>query len=217
MGVAEFESDVRFDHQRLFIAAIVGRTDHGNLHSGVLYIGANDERLALHLGWQDQLSQRWDFRFVWATPDAEPELLSLAAGYCRLIWASYQQTRSFPYALEDRGASFDENGRLVLADGAHGLTCATIVLAIFNRAGIELVDRETWPVRKDLDLKFLEMVAEFAEPEHLKLLRAEVEAGARRVHPDEVVASCACALPATFDNTRAAADALLVKLDAPAP
>jgi len=213
MGVAQFEEEAPFDHRVVPLAAVLTRTPHGNLHAGLLYRGENGERCALHLGWQDKLYDRWDFQVLWAAPDAEPELLALAAGHCRLVWAEYQKTRSFPYAFEDRGASFDAEGRLVLSDGAHGMTCATIIVGIFHRAGIVLVQRDTWPIRKELDLKFLESVRNFTPPQHFELLRGEVEAGVQRLHPDEAVAACACELPAAFPAVRSESDALVTRLD----
>lgn len=195
MGVAQFEEEVPFDHRAVPLAAVLTRTRHGNLHAGLLYRGVDGDRCALHLGWQDMLSNDWEWEVLWAAPDTEPELLALAAGHCRLVWDEYEKARTFPYAFEDRGASFDEKGRLVLTGGAHGLTCATIIVAILDRAGIVLVQRETWPIRKELDLKFLETVRKFTQPDHYELLREEVEAGVHRLHPDEAVAACACALP----------------------
>ena len=214
MGVAEFETDVPFDPGKVPIAAVLARTPHGNLHAGLLYRGAEGGRHALHLGWQDNLQETWPLAVLWVTPDDEPELLNLAASYCRLVWATFVETRKFPYALMDEGVSLDEKGGIVLSDGAHGLTCATIIIAIFARAGIELVVRDTWPIRKDLDHKFLELAARFTASWHLELLKSEVEAGVKRVHPDEVVAACTCVLPAEFTQARSAADALVAKLDA---
>ena len=107
-----------------------------------------------------------------------------------------------------------EGGRLVPGANAHGLTCATIILAVFRAAGIKLVRREPWPVRKDLDPRFLANVQHFAEPDHFKLLQEEVEVGVQRVHPAEAVAACACPLPAEFDVVRSEADALVEQLDA---
>jgi hypothetical protein len=80
-----------------------------------------------------------------------------------------------------------------------------------------LVDRETWPIRRDLDEEFLRLVEPFAQPEHFALLRSEVERGVRRVHPDEVVGACACENPAAFAEVRRVADDVVAKLDGHEP
>ena len=191
---------------------MVCRTEHGNLHAGILYRtdqGAN----VLNLGFQDRLGVDWEWPRLWSAPDCEPELLFYAATMCRRIWELFVEERKFPYGIRFGGSSFDETGHLVLAQGANGLTCATLVLAVFRSANIDLVDESSWPVRKVDDQAFLDRLRPFAEKGHMKLLAAEVEAGVKRIWPDEVVGACACALPARFEPARAAADALLVKLE----
>lgn len=97
--------------------------------------------------------------------------------------------------------------------GARGLTCSTLILAVFRRFRIELVNESDWPVREALDRTYLTFVERFAEPNHLQILRSEVDAGCVRIQPDEVVGACACDLPAQFEPTRAAADELVGRLD----
>lgn len=212
LGEASLDSERAFLDQSLEAAAVVCRTEYGNLHAGILYRtdqGAN----VLNLGFQDRLYVDWGWPRLWSAPDCEPELLFHAAATCRRIWELFVKEKKFPYGIGFGGSSFDETGRLVLAAGAKGLTCATLVLAVFKSANIDLVDGPSWPVRKVDDLAFLDLLRPFAEKEHMELLAAEVEAGVKRIWPDEVVGACACALPAKFEPARSAADALLVKLD----
>ena len=72
MGVAQFEDEVPFDHRVVPLASVLTRTRHGNLHAGLLYRGVDGDRCVLHLGWQDALSNDWEWEVLWASPDTEP-------------------------------------------------------------------------------------------------------------------------------------------------
>ncbi|WP_428265090.1 hypothetical protein [Haliangium sp.] len=212
MGEAVFDDQVRFLDQPLRAAAVLCRTEHGNLHAGLLYHNGTADAV-VHLGWQDTLDRSWPWARLWATPDVEPEQLMSVAGFCRRIWRSYERTRRFPYGIRFAGSTFDERGRLRLGPGARGLTCATFVLAVFRAVGVDLVDESDWPVREEDDRAFLATLARFATEEHFALLQGEVDAGVVRVRPDEVLGACACALPAEFAGARAAADRVSKQLD----
>lgn len=88
------------------------------------------------------------------------------------------------------------------------------MLAIFATCGVSLVDEADWPVRTADDLEFLKTIEGFAKPDHLALLRDEVNNGCKRLRPDEVLGACAVAdLPAKFDLTAVVAARFLAKLD----
>ena len=194
------------------VAAVVCRTEEGNLHAGLLFRNG-DSVAELHLGWEDYLSDRWRWAGVWASPEAPTEKLVAAAGMCRLIWRRFQRDKKFPYALRFDGTTFDASGRLVLGSKSRGLTCATLILAVMDFAEIRILEEDSWPVRRSEDQAFLEFVRPFAAPSHLKILEQEVEAGVRRIWPDEVVGACACELlPVEFETARAAADKVLEHL-----
>jgi len=196
-------------------AAVVCRTEGGNLHAGLLYRDGEGVG-ALHLGWKDSMHNSWGWQGVWASPPAPSEKLVSAAGMCRLVWRRYRRDPRFPYSLRFGGTSFDAAGRLQLALGSHGLTCATLVLAVMNAVGIPLVVEETWPVRTDDDRGFIDFVRRFAVPKHLAVLEKEVQEGVRRIRRDEVVGACAVGeLPAEFEEARAVADTVLEHLATP--
>ena len=212
MSEAVFDDKEPFLGQPLRAAAVLCRTEQGNLHTGLLYKNG-ESACVLHLGWQDRLSKEWTWPRLWAAPDVEPERLLSVAGYCRLIWNRYEQDRKFPYAIQFSGTTFDIQGQLVFGENSRGLTCASFVLAIFLSMGITLVDESDWPVRPEEGRKFLKAAEEIASPDHSALLRAEVEAGCVGILPDEVLGACGCPLPAKYEPTRAAADRVLKKLD----
>ncbi len=215
MPQAVIDGEQAFDPNVQRCAVVLCRTEHGNLHVGVLHRVEPGRAAVLHLGWFDYVSMQWPWLRLWVCPDTEPELLMLAAGHCRSVWSKFQRDGTFPYALGDFASKFDAAGGLVLAPGSKGLTCATFVMAIFRAAGIGLVVEEGWPVRVDEDRLWLASVARFAHRDHVRVLTEQVEQGVARVHPHEVFAAATLTpLPVGFDRVPGPAAALVAKLDA---
>jgi hypothetical protein len=194
------------------IAVVLCRTPHSNLHIGLLYKGAGTGH-ALHLGWEDYLSDRWDWGGVLASPRVEPELLFAAARMCRRIWRIFSIEQRFPYGLKFEGTTFDVTGRLALASNTRGLTCATFVLAALRSVGVLLIDDSDWPIRMTDDLAFLEFIRKFASQSHYAVLQREIEEGVKRVRPEEVTAACLLPPPTTFPEIRPVADRVVERLD----
>lgn len=211
MGGVSSDDETPFSSQPLRAAAVICRTPYGNLHAGVLHREGTRDAV-LHLGWQDTLYDDWHYQRLWAAPDAEPERLRSVAGYCRRIWSRFLVAKSFPYGLGFDDSTFSPDGQLRLGPRAAGLTCATFVLAVFNAVGVRLVDETTWPVRRDDDREWLETLRRFASPAHFARLEQQIEAGAVRIRPDEVLGACAVVPPAGFEAAAAAGGALLPRL-----
>lgn len=76
-------------------------------------------------------------------------------------------SKGLPYA-PGRLGKFDSDGSFQLGDGVHGLTCATFVLAVFEHAGLPLVDVSSWPQRSE-DQKFRELIVEALQRDLAKL------------------------------------------------
>jgi hypothetical protein len=201
-----FASEAPFDGTA---AVVVKRTSNGNTHAGILH----SRNEVLHLGWEDQLSTTWRGTQLWATPTAEPENLSVVAAYCRLLVRRFDETKRFPYGFRFEGTSISQQGDVVPGPGAYGLTCATFVLAIFDRAGIRLIELSTWPIDRAEDQAFIRSLCAHALPEHAALLEAEAAGGTRRVRPEEVLGACACALPAPFHEVAIASLEVVLRLD----
>lgn len=184
-------------------AVVLCRTEHGNLHLGVFHRLAGGNVGVLHLGWEDYVSMEWSWQRLWASPAVPPERLRSVSGLCRLIWEEYRATKKFPYGLHYASQFFTHDGALQRdATTESGLTCATFVLAVFRSVGIELIDLSSWPVRENEDRAFLAVVASFAAPALLKALEAEVDAGSKRVQPDEVIGACADPPPMRFTECK---------------
>lgn len=215
MPEAVFDEEQAFDTNARRCALVLCRTEHGNLHLGLLHRAQSGQAAVLHLGWLDYLDIRWPWPRLWVCPDAEPEKLMSAAGHCRRIWTRFQQDKTFPYALGDFASSFDARGGLVLAPGSKGLTCATFAMAVFRAAGVELVLEEGWPIRVEQDVQWLRALAGLAKPDHLAVLTEQVESGVARVHPHELLAACTLTpLPVAFSQVPLVAEAVVAKLDA---
>lgn len=218
MGAAQFDEDVRFIDQPLRAAAVICRTPLGNLHAGVLHHDGQSSVFSLSLGWEDKLLDVWQWQMLWAAPDVDPAMLFSVAAMCRLIKKEFDQSRRFPYRFKYSGTTFDDSGRLRFGLGAQGLTCATFILAVFESVRVRIVDEGDWPVRTADDQRYLdEFVSKHATPEHLAILQAEVNAGCKRIRPEEVLGACDCPLPAKFTPTAASAQRVIDKLDAPRP
>lgn len=213
MGRAVFEEESAFIDQSMPAAAVLCKTERGNLHMGLLYRGRDGQAEVLHLAWHDNLSREWGWRRMWAHPEVEPERLRSVGGYCRQIWKRYEATKRFAFALGYHGTTFDVSGNPRLGHGARGLSCATFVLAVLNSCGIELIHENDWPIRPGQDLAFVFGLESVATSEHYQMLIEEVAEGCRRITPDEVLGACACVdLPADFAPARAAANEILTRL-----
>jgi hypothetical protein len=127
--------------------------------------------------------------FVWVEPAVPPERLKLVANKARLVHRRHAE-RAVPYGFRYRASSFDQNGGLRLGDGEIGLTCATIVAAIFESEGIRLLDPSEWPAPDALDRATRETFLDRFQSqnrERAKLLRGDLDAP--RISPEEVVAA----------------------------
>lgn len=186
-----------------------------SLHAGLVY-RKQGGTVAIHLGWQDALSDSWPWPFVWAVPPEDPIRLRQVSARCRLIWQEFLKHRRMPYGLAWGGSRFTPRGELALAGGATGLTCATFVLGVFKSVGLDVVDEQDWPIRTDETLGFIERLAPFPPVEVAQRMADEARAGAKRITPDEVLGACTLpALPGRFPETSAAAAVALALLDAP--
>ena len=221
MGEARFESERTFTAADT-IGVVICRTDQGNLHAGMLYVDENDIECVLHLGWEDYLGTDWGSKSglshqLWASPPIDETRLDSIAGLCQLILERHKKDRKFPYALQFLGSHFSEDGRLVVGDGARGLTCATFILAVFRSFGIDLIDEESWECRREEDLKFLLWLS--SRPgialDHFSILRSEVNKGAKRIQPHEVLQACTQGedeLPVDFASVQRSSYRLLERL-----
>ena len=148
----------KFNDESIFsIAIFVAKTRYGNNHTGILIKNGSEIKL-YHLAWHfkfqcDNFEQllldsnfvikRW-VKFSSLTSDpilAEYRLPTII----KLIELIYRKNfDKIPYGINFRTTRFTTENDLLLGEGENGLTCATFVSSLFERASISLVDLSTW-------------------------------------------------------------------------
>lgn len=184
-----------------FAAVAIKEVAAGRRHTGLLYSNEGGVVRFLHLAWHlDLRSDSPKAGYAWVDPLVNPRRLRQVASVCRLVWRA--NGRHVPYAFSPPSDCFSAaTGEWLLGPTRHGLTCATFVLAMFELAGLRLIDLSDWPERSE-DRTFQEWVVELlkergATPPHIRAVQDET--GAARVRPEEVAASAAVAQrPASF-------------------
>jgi len=188
-------------HAAVAIRGSVG----GQRHLGILHrdIDSNSV-LMLHLAWHHQLrNESPKPAYLWVDPAIHPRRLAQVAAICRLIWRMNQKG-GLPYGFSPPNDCFDaKTGRYLLGPTQHGLTCATFVLAVFHRAGLQLVQYETWPIGREGDVEWqrniVAMLQQGASTEHIEAVSSEL--GAVRYRPEEVAGAVTMsALPVDFET-----------------
>src|SRR5437879_3896379 len=130
------------------VAVAIGAIDAGQQHIGVLHRDhESNSVLMLHLAWHHRLKNDVpDQTFLWVDPPFHPRRLVQIAAICRQVWRS-NKAGGIPYAFSPPNDCFDaQTGAFLFGPTRLGLTCATFVLAIFDCAGLKLVDYGSWPV-----------------------------------------------------------------------
>ncbi|WP_339480348.1 hypothetical protein [Pseudomonas sivasensis] len=148
MRLELYNFDAKLPDGVLLALAITGNLDDdGQRHTGFVVRDFFDNSQLFHLGRnnyyrQEVLSKSYSYLLV---PALEPEV---ANAVISLLVTVLQNTHgNVPYSIAwDQEEYFDSDGRLVKTDPIDGFTCATFVLEILKRQGMELVDRSTWPL-----------------------------------------------------------------------
>jgi len=174
-------------------------------HIGILHRGSspNSPVKFLHLAFhfdlrnEDQISAK----YVWVGPKVPEARLRQVAAKCRQIHRA--NGPNLPYAFSPPIDCIDaQTGQYLLGPTNHGLTCASFVLAVFERAGLRLVDYGSWQINRPGDMEWqtsiLEVLRNGSSQQHIAALQAEI--GAVRFRPEEVAGAAAVSpLPASFE------------------
>jgi hypothetical protein len=134
------------------VAVAAANTYYGT-HAGIIFDDGIRKRL-LHLRWQydlalEDVSDDWG----WVEIEVPPQLGGVVSTVCRGVWKNYGSLRNatvqgLPFAINFL-AGIDLGGFVQPYASGWGFTCATMVLAIFDGAHIELIDKLTWYVRAE--------------------------------------------------------------------
>ena len=208
------------------IAIALGRTgaQRQYLHSGIFYRNRGKEIAFLELiidgtirsGTPDQCRAT---RFIWSLAPVDDQFRrEQLATLCELIAVNGQRV---PYGFKHVDATFSlANGSLVIAGNPIGLTCATLVLAVFASHRIELIDTSTWQLR-DADTKWQQqMIEEMRNNPHWGVPAGEIDLNESdvpclRYSPDDIMgAALAGQIPASFETATRLGGAAIQALDA---
>lgn len=132
------------------LAAVALLANDIGYHLGVIYRnnGATTTKV-IHLAWHHRLKDEPTTEvWAWVPSDIDTDRLADAAALCRLI-ARNPAKKKAPYGFEFGDSGIDAKGAVFIGGSSVGLTCATFVLALFRRIGIELLDVSTWKQRPD--------------------------------------------------------------------
>ena len=104
----------------------------------------------LHQAWHYDTRDQTPEDFVRDAPGAvvsvapalDADEIDALRAACALV-ARYIRTNKLPYALQQRDAMVTDDGTITLRS-ALGLTCATFLLVVLERARIRLIDAASW-------------------------------------------------------------------------
>lgn len=197
-------------------------------HVGILYRAQGRGALFFfhHIGHYDLRHEAADIdRLRWVHPGLDDDELEEILDVVDLLDDKYtERGDGLPYGF-DRCVTFDAEGDLVTPDPDAGLTCATFVAAVFQRAGFQLVALDTWESGtvercKDDIARQEEIIATLGTDDHQRAASLRACIRAPHLRAEEVAAASSVpreSLPLSFDNADPLGCALLTELTPAAP
>lgn len=195
------------------VAVLAGRTDFGNIHSGIVYRLPDAGLFFLHQAWRfaltnEEMHETAGYQvdqmacYCCAVPMVDEIRAKVLVARCRQI-VRRQADNQFPYSFRyNPGATIEPRGTIVLSKDGVGFNCSNFVLLVFESVGIKLVQWDTWRSRPDdavFHKQLLKLLERSSAPSsEVEAVRAET--GCNRVRPEEV---CGCLhqdLPISFQD-----------------
>ncbi len=209
-------------HEIQGAAIAITSVDEDQRHVGILHKEqSSGQVLLLHLAWHLALKAGPPKAcYAWVDPPIHEARGRQVAARCRQVFRANE--RRLPYAFSPPNDCFDPvTGKYLFGPTRHGLTCATFVLAVFQSAGIRLVDDTTWPRSRQGDDEWREKILAalrnpqitrpVASKEHLAAIQREADLV--RFRPEDVAGAAATDfVPASFEDVRPHAEEILQKL-----
>lgn len=168
-------------------------------HTGIIFrVDENGPVEFLHLAWHHDLrrEKRISRKYCWVDPKIPKARLRQLAAICDDI-AYANRKEKIPYSFGPPHNVFDEEtNKFLLGPTRTGLTCASFVLAVFDRAQLKLVAYHGWqsPDYEDVkwQLSVVDQLSQFpsVSSEHLEVVRREV-GNSVRYRPEQVAAAAA--------------------------
>ena len=197
------------------VVIALGSADADQRHIGLLHRAAESQSLLmLHLAWHHRLRDEPppETMSLGICPTIPRARLIQVAAVCRKIWRA--NPTGVPYAFSAPNDCFDaRTGEFLLGPTRLGLTCASFVLAVFQAAGLPLVDYATWPIARSGDREWQERIVGLLEQTgatraHVDAVRSDV--GNVRYRPEEVAGAVRVpSHPASFSVVSKMAEQIL--------
>ncbi|TWT87888.1 hypothetical protein [Neorhodopirellula pilleata] len=177
----------------------VGDSGDDQRHSGITYrVDESGPIQFLHLGWHRQLAQQGHLssKYFWVDPQVPTARLRQVAAICEDI-AHANLVEQIPYSFGSPVNAFDDRTKkFLLGPTTTGLTCASFVLAVFERAQLRLARYMGWAAPDLDDIRWQQSVLEAlrndprVSPEHINAVEREV-GNSVRYRPEQVAGAAA--------------------------
>jgi hypothetical protein len=201
------------------VALLIGISRPNQRHVGICHRSENPPQISLlHLEDDRALTNGAPLPgYLWIDPNIHPRRLSQVAAICRNVWKTNQRG-GIPFGFGPPTDCFDEETHSYLFGPTHlGLTCATFVLAVFHRAGLQLVNYASWPTERLEDAAWQQEIIKYLERTILDKERIlqlkEVVGKAVRYRPEEVAgAATVSPRPVAYEDAAKRGVLVLAKL-----
>lgn len=158
----------------------------GQRHTGFLVRAFDDSCWLYHLNSNDDyarkpLSSSYSYLLV-------PALLPATANaiITFLVMLLNDTNGHIPFSIAwDKDDYFDEAGKLIKTADVDGFTCTTFVLETLKRYGLDMVDRESWPITSDTEEWQTSMLQNLFLPQEQFLAQIKTVGSYARFKPEE--------------------------------
>jgi len=130
------------------VCIVINNEDPDQHHTGFFFKNTKDEVKFLHLAWFDHLLyEDPDEKYFWLDIPIDKFNLMQMQMFLENIHNKNNQECSYGVALD--GVSFNNDGNLLQENLHSGLTCATFVMRALEAQGYNLINLDTWEIRKE--------------------------------------------------------------------
>lgn len=181
------------------VAVAIDEPRPGQRHTGILFrVDQSSAVEFLHLADHHRLLRQSRIKpsYCWVDTNIPMPRVRQLAAICDDI-AHANLTEQIPYSFGTPVNAFDEKTKkFLLGPTRTGLTCASFVLAVFERAKLRLVYYRGWPSPDSDDIKWQQSILEYlrgnplVSREHIDAVEREV-GNSVRYRPEQVAAAAA--------------------------
>ena len=202
------------------------QNDRNQRHLALLYRETGGADWLLHFGWHNKLNhERWNQHYHWVPfRNLNSEVLDGLQDIASIL-AKKPANQKIPYSvIYEPRQYFDHSWDYISQKDGHGLTCATFLLAVFRRWGLQLIDEESWPEGRPDDANWIVKILcrlytwsvekKIKIPKEHFIVQLIKHKLLRRYRPEEV---CACAdlfsgKPLSFEQITPVAERIVQQL-----